>query len=73
MTLQELQREALRLSTSERWHLVQTLLESLKQEPLSGSRKGNLIRLRGIAKRSTEAGTPDAGDDYISYLTQKYQ
>jgi hypothetical protein len=32
MALQELQKQALQLSTSDRWQLVHTLLESLKQE-----------------------------------------
>jgi hypothetical protein len=32
MTLQELQKQALQLSTGDRWQLVQALLESLKQE-----------------------------------------
>ncbi len=32
MILQELQKQALQLSTTERWELAQTLLESLKQK-----------------------------------------
>jgi hypothetical protein len=35
MTLQELQKQALQLPTDKRWQLVQTLLESLKQESYS--------------------------------------
>lgn len=49
MTLLELQKQALQLSINQRWQLVQTLLESLKQEsPMQ--KKGNLSRLQGIAK-----------------------
>jgi hypothetical protein len=51
MTLQNLQKQALQLSTSDRWQLVQTLLESLQQETRPLQNKGNLSRLRGIAKR----------------------
>lgn len=42
MTLAELQKQALQLPTDERWQLVQTLLESLKQETNSVQKKGNL-------------------------------
>lgn len=50
MTLQELQKQLLELSISDRWALVQTLLESLQRETSSEFKKGNLSRLRGIAK-----------------------
>ncbi|WP_251955693.1 hypothetical protein [Nostoc commune] len=52
MTLQNLQKQALQLSTSDRWQLVQTLLESLQHETRGLQNKGNLSRLRGIAKSS---------------------
>ena len=72
MTLQELQKQALQLPTSDRWQLVQTLLESLKQESRPTLKRGNLLRLRGIAKSSAETGEPNAKENYITYLTQKY-
>jgi hypothetical protein len=50
MTLPELQKQALQLPINESWQLVQTLLESLQQETYSAKKKGNLSRLRGIAK-----------------------
>ncbi|NKB17524.1 MAG: hypothetical protein HC770_04545 [Pseudanabaena sp. CRU_2_10] len=50
MPLQELQKQLLQLSTSDRWQLVQTLLESLKRETSPQLKRGNLSRLRGIAK-----------------------
>ena len=50
MTLQELQKQALELPTSDRWQLVQTLLESLKRESHPMPKRRNLSRLRGIAK-----------------------
>ncbi|WP_414526366.1 hypothetical protein [Nodularia chucula] len=50
MTLQELQKQVLKLPMSQRWLLVQTLLESIQQETQPVSNKGNLSRLCGIAK-----------------------
>jgi hypothetical protein len=50
MTLHELEKQVLKLPTSQRWQLVQTLLESLQQETQPASKKSNLSRLRGIAK-----------------------
>lgn len=72
MTLQELQRQALQLPISDRWQLVQTLLESLQRETTSDVKKRNLSRLRGIAK-SAETPSGDIEADYINYLTEKYQ
>ena len=73
MTLQELQKQALQLPISDRWQLVQTLLESLKQETHLMSQRRNLSRLRGIAKSSVAAGNTDSEEDYATYLTEKYQ
>jgi hypothetical protein len=42
------------------------------QTTSSGLKKGNLSRLRGIAK-STETPSGDVEADYINYLTKKYQ
>lgn len=72
MTLQELQKQALQLPVSDRWQLVQTLLESLQRETRSLPKKGNLSRLRGIAK-ITEMSPEDPEADYITYLAQNYQ
>lgn len=72
MTLQELQKQVLQLPISDRWALVQTLLESLQRETSSELKKGNLSRLRGIAK-GTEISSQDVEVDYINYLTEKYQ
>lgn len=73
MTLQELQKQALKLSNSDRWELVQVLLESLKQEAHPKLKRGNLSRLRGIAKTSTATEEIDSKEDYVTYLTEKYQ
>ena len=73
MTLQELQKQALQLSTKERWQLVQTLLESLKPETYLRLKRGNLSWLRGIAKSTAANEEPDAKEDYVTYLTEKYQ
>ncbi|MBN3906314.1 MAG: hypothetical protein HWQ35_07065 [Nostoc sp. NMS1] len=72
MTLQQLQKQVLELPISDRWTLVQILLESLQQETSSELKKGNLSRLRGIAK-GTEISSEDVEVDYINYLTEKYQ
>ncbi|MBP5974455.1 hypothetical protein HW132_17390 [Brasilonema sp. CT11] len=73
MILQELQKQALQLPISDRWQLVQTLLESLQQETRPALNKGNLSRLRGIAKGSGISGDQEITADYVTYLTQKYQ
>jgi hypothetical protein len=73
MILQELQKQALQLPISDRWQLVQTLLESLQQETRPALKKGNLSRLRGIAKGSGISGDQEITGDYVTYLTQKYQ
>jgi hypothetical protein len=73
MTLQELQKQALQLPISDRWQLVQTLLESLQRETGSVLKKGNLSRLRGIAKSTQISSDEDMAADYASYLTEKYQ
>lgn len=73
MTLQNLQKQALQLSSSDRWQLVQVLLESLKQEAHLKLKRGNLLQLRGIAKTSTATEEIDVKEDYVNYLTEKYQ
>lgn len=72
MTFQELQKQALQLPTSDRWQLVQTLLESLKRENPT-LKRGNLSRLRGIAKSSVAVGNLDSNENYVTYLVEKYQ
>lgn len=72
MTLEQLQKQVLELPISDRWTLVQILLESLQQETSSELKKGNLSRLRGIAK-GTEISSEDVEVDYVNYLTEKYQ
>jgi hypothetical protein len=56
MKLQEIQNQALQLPIGDRWQLVQALLESLKREANPNSKRGNLSRLRGIAKTSAATG-----------------
>jgi hypothetical protein len=73
MTLRELQDQALKLSVEDRWQLVQTLLESLKQESHPRVQQGNLSRLRGIAKSAATTEIPDSKEDYVIYLAEKYQ
>ncbi|MBO1060094.1 MAG: hypothetical protein ACK5WC_05785 [Aphanizomenon sp.] len=73
MTLQELQKQVLQLPMSERWQLVQTVLESIQQETISASKKGNLSRLRGIAKSVNISNDENINGDYVTYLTEKYK
>jgi formylglycine-generating enzyme required for sulfatase activity len=73
MTLQELQNQVLQLPIRDRWQLVQTLLESLKRETYPKLKRGNLSRLRGIAKSPVTQVAVDAQEDYVTYLTEKYQ
>ncbi|MBD2442914.1 hypothetical protein H6G25_06810 [Dolichospermum sp. FACHB-1091] len=73
MTLQELQKQVLQLPMSDRWQLVQTVLESIQQETISPSKQGNLSRLRGIAKSVNISNNENINRDYVTYLTEKYQ
>ena len=80
MTLQELQKQVLQLPMSDssgalryRWQLVQTVLESIQQETISPSKKGNLSRLRGIAKGVNISSDENINGDYVTYLTEKYK
>ncbi|GBO53129.1 hypothetical protein APA_1037 [Pseudanabaena sp. lw0831] len=71
MTSQELQKQALQLPISDRWHLVQTLLESLKRESQPSVKRGNLSSLKGIAKSSAGMNELEAKEDYVNYLAKK--
>ena len=73
MTLQELQKQVFQLPMNERWQLVQTVLESIQQETISLSKKGNLSRLRGIAKSVNISNDENINGDYVTYLTEKYK
>jgi hypothetical protein len=73
MTLQELQKQVLQLPMSDRWQLVQTVLESIQQETISASKKGNLSRLRGIAKSVNISNDENINGDYVTYLAEKYK
>jgi hypothetical protein len=73
MTLQELESQALQLPIGDRLQLMQTLVESLQKETHQSLRKGNLSRLRGIAKNLKVSGEEDTLEDYATYLTEKYQ
>jgi hypothetical protein len=56
MTLQELQKQVLKLPISERWQLVQAVLTSLQQETDSEGKPRDLSRLRGITKSANISG-----------------
>lgn len=69
--LEELQKQLLQLPPADRWQLVQTLLESLKLEAPAKLQRGNLSRLRGIAKSLLPKEEVDAKEDYVTYLIKK--
>ncbi|MBE9226135.1 DUF2281 domain-containing protein [Phormidium sp. LEGE 05292] len=48
-------------------------LVEVKEETQPKLKRGNLSRLRGIAKISAATDDPDSKDDYVSYLTEKYK
>lgn len=73
MTLQELRERALQLSIDDRRQLIHTLLESLQPETRSTVQPKNLSRLRGIAKSTEITENTDPQEEYIDYLTEKYQ
>ncbi|MBW4537754.1 MAG: hypothetical protein KME43_01265 [Myxacorys chilensis ATA2-1-KO14] len=73
MTLQELQKQVLQLSIRDRWQLVQAVLTSLQEDTRLEVKPKNLSRLRGIAKNPTALNDTDNTEDYVTYLTQKYQ
>ena len=76
MTLLELQKQVLQLPRSDRAALVQVILESLKNEEKRtqpGLKRGNLSRLRGVAKNSAAIDNPVAQEDYVTYFTEKYK
>ena len=73
MNLQEFQQQALKLSITERWQLVQSLLFSLEKETHTRQRKSNLSRFRGIAKGKNISSYEDTKGDYADYLTEKYK
>ena len=74
MTLRELEDRALRLSTEERWHLVNTLMRSLQVEPKSTlKQKGLAASLIGIVKTDTPQPTDAEVQAMLDgHLTQKY-
>lgn len=81
MTLQELQNQALQLPISDRWRLVQSLLNSIQSETLavnSPKRDANSFKnlnswtrsLIGVIHLSEEISSDSAS--YVDYLEEKY-
>lgn len=80
MTLQELQERALQLPVSDRWRLVQSLLNSIQQETLSSIAPNPTINSFAdldpwtqslIGAISLSAGEPT--EPYVDYLEEKYR
>lgn len=81
MTLQELENQILKLSISDRWYLVESVLASIQQET-SPSVSSSLLKttsmmdldpwtqsLLGVIQLNSE----DYQASYIDYLEEKYQ
>uniref|UniRef100_B8HM54 Uncharacterized protein n=1 Tax=Cyanothece sp. (strain PCC 7425 / ATCC 29141) TaxID=395961 RepID=B8HM54_CYAP4 len=66
MTLKEIQNQALQLPTGDRWQLIQVLLESLKRKANLKPKRGDLSRLRGVAKISATTGESNVYTDYVT-------
>lgn len=80
MTLQELQNQMLQLPISDRWRLVQTLLNSIQQEMLSfGSSNSNENLLTGLDPWTQslvgviQLGAEEPTESYVDYLEEKYR
>ena len=80
MTLHELQNQALQLSISDRWRLVQSVLASIRQEtlpspsPCSSATAMTELNpwtqsLLGVIQLSPE----DSLESYVDYLEEKYK
>ena len=80
MTLQELQRQALQLTISDRWRLVQSVLTSIQQETLLSVSPSPTVKplteldpwtqsLIGIIQLGAENPT----EFYVDYLEDKYR
>lgn len=80
MTWQELQRQAVNLSISDRWRLVQSLLGSIRKETLSSNPPNQSASsfqdlspwtqsLVGVIQLNPEAST----ESYVDYLEEKYR
>lgn len=80
MTWQELQDQALQLSISDRWRLVQALLHSIQQETLPSNSPPSNVKpeadldpwtqsLIGVIQLSAE----EPSESYVDYLEEKYR
>ena len=80
MTFQELQKQALELSISDRWRLVHSLLTSIQQETLSSIPENQTVKsltdldpwtqsLIGVIQLKAENLT----ESYEDYLKEKYR
>ncbi len=81
MTLQELQKQVLRLPINERWYLVQTVLASIQQETqeLSISPNPTIEPLTELSPWTQSLvgvinlGEEDLTEAYVDYLEEKYR
>jgi hypothetical protein len=80
MKLQELQDQALKLTISDRWRLVQSVLASIQQETLSSITPNPTVKpipnldpwtqsLIGVI----QLGEENPIDSYVDYLEEKYR
>lgn len=80
MTLTELQNQALELSLSEKWHLVQSLLKSIEEEThlvFPQNKKDTSVKKLHSWTQSLVGVIQDkdlsSGESYINYLEEKYR
>ena len=79
MALQDMHNQALQLSISERWRLVQSLLRSIQQETLAFSLPlSDTSSLAGLDPWTQslvgviDLGTQNSTESYVDYLEEKY-
>ena len=79
MTLQDIQNQALQLSLSDRWRLVQSLLSSIQQETrvLSPSKTSvnSLAEINPWTQSLigvVQLGAEEPTESYVDYLEEKY-
>ncbi len=80
MTLQELQKQALQLPISDRWRLVQSVLNSIQQETLSSISPSPTVKPLTDLDPWTQSligaiqlGADNMTESYVDYLEEKYR
>ncbi len=79
MPLQEIQNQALQLTVSDRWRLVQSLMSSIQQETLILGPPTTTVNSFAELNPWTQSligvvqlGTEEPTESYVDYLEEKY-